>query len=129
MTLQMPQKKRPGVAESLPLMGAAAGAVFGAAQEGATLGSVAGSAMNGFGGGSAAGSLLNIGRQQAQVQQTGGGQLAAMAREQAKRSQDTLGTLQQAEAALPQLPEELRQAYAEPIIKARMLAQRERGIA
>lgn len=145
MALQMPRRNQPGVKELLPLIGAAGGALIAGlptggagAAAGATAGAgaaggagaIGAGAMQGFGAGSAAGSLLGLAEnKKGALQQSGGNELAAMARKQAQASQDTLGSLKQAEAALPQLPEGLRQAYAEPIIKARMLAERERGIA
>lgn len=105
-------------------------------QVGTVGGAIVGSIVPGLGtiAGAGAGNLIGstIGGFAASKPKSVGGQTsgeaAAMARSVMKQSQDKLQTLQQAEAALPQLPEPLRQAYAEPIIKARMIAQRERGL-
>jgi hypothetical protein len=52
-----------------------------------------------------------------------------MMRRQQQLSQDNLATLKQAEAALPQLPESLRQQYAPAIVQARSMEMAKRGMA
>lgn len=59
----------------------------------------------------------------------GGGEASAMARMAQQKSQDNLQVLKSAEAQLPRLSERLRQEYGPPIIQARMLEERKRGIA
>lgn len=109
-----PAQKGGGLTKTLTIGGGIAGAFYGNPLVGASAGNMAGGLVE---------------SQKQPMQLGGSGQLAAMARMQQQRSQDNLASLKQAESSLPQLPESLRQAYSEPIIKARMLAERERGIA
>ncbi len=58
-----------------------------------------------------------------------GSEASAIARKNAAEAQDNLKVLQNAEMHVAQLPERERQIYAPPIIKARMMAEAERGLA
>jgi hypothetical protein len=98
------------------------GAVIGA-------GSGPGGAAAGAGLGQMAGGIMQPQQPPQQNPESGGGQASAMARRQQQMSQDNLATLKQAEAALPSLPEGLRQQYSPAIIRARMMEQQNRGMA
>jgi hypothetical protein len=120
----VPQKKNP-VQELFQIGGTVAGGIVGGiagGPPGAVGGAVAGNALGGFAGQQASPTKQMPGS-------SGGGESAAMARAAQMKSQDSLASLKQAEAALPQVPEAVRQQYAGPIIQARMLEERKRGIA
>lgn len=102
----------------LTIGGGIAGAVYGGP----------GGAVAGAGAGQLAGGILSPQKPPQENPQSGGGEAAAMTRKQQQMSQDTLGTLKQAEASLPTLPENLRQQYAPAIIQARMLEEQKRGM-
>lgn len=106
-----------------PGAGTAAGATTGATLGGALTGAATGSALGGTLGG-----LASRGPEGGGIPQ-GGSELAAMTRRHQQLGQDNLATLSQAEKHLTSLPEGLRQQYAAPIIQARMLEQRQRGLA
>ncbi len=93
---------------------------------GALLGGPSGALM-GASAGQTAGGLINSGQIPAQTVESSG-QAEAMARRQQQLAQDNLNTLKQAQAALPQLPENVRQQYAPAIIKARMMEEQSRGM-
>ncbi len=103
--------------------GAPAGAALGGAALGSSLGGAAGTIGSNF-----VGSNSNPSGGGAIPNNVGQSQLSAMSRRQQAQSQDSLAALTEAEAALPHLPEPLRQEYAAPIIQARMMEQRNRGI-
>ncbi len=129
--INVPQKR---AGSNNAAMGPAIGTIGGAIV-GGFLGGPAGAGL----GASLGGSAGTIGGEVAANSQGGGGstsipnnvgqsQLSAMSRRQQAQSQDSLAALTEAEAALPHLPEPLRQEYAAPIIQARMMEQRNRGI-
>jgi hypothetical protein len=123
-----PQVKNNSVTRDLlTIGGGVVGGVLGAAAGGvgAVPGAAAGATV-----GQMAGGLVAPDQEQTQaLPQSGAGEAAAMARKQQQMSQDNLATLKQAEAALPQLPEGLRQQYAPAIVQARMMEQQQRGLA
>jgi hypothetical protein len=121
----VPQKKKnEGLSEILTLGGAAGGAMLGG-PGGAMAGASLGASLGGVGG-----SLIS----QNQPQGTAGvpgapSQSMAMQRRSQQLGTDNLMALTQAEKQLPNLPEDLRQQYAPAIIQARMLEQKQRGLA
>lgn len=107
------QKKDSGLSEILTIGGGIAGAIYGGpagAAAGAGIGQMAGGMIE-----PAEPPGPNI---------SGGEEASAMARRSARMGTDNLAALKQAEARLPELPEELRQRYSTPIIAARIKAER-----
>lgn len=112
------------------LAGAAIGGLLGAAGG-------PGAALGGAGAGASLGGLVGgmFGKSEApEVKETVSPQAveiddSAMTRRLAGQRQDRLAILQQAEAALQQLPKELRQEYASPIVQATMMEERRKAMA
>lgn len=108
-----PQRKSDGLNELLTIGGGVLGAAYGGPS----------GAIAGAGAGQMAGGILNPPQQDQQPVEAGS-ESSAMQRRLTSQTQDNLGILQKSEAALPSLPESLRQQYAPAIIRARMLAQK-----
>lgn len=89
---------------------------------GGALGGTPGAAVGGMVGG---GVSPQPPRPQALQTSDNGSQADAMMRRSQQLTQDNMQTLTQAEAALPTLPEDLRQQYAPAITQARMLQQQQ----
>lgn len=112
----MPQKKQSnGLNRALTIGGAALGGIYGGGFSGAMAGAQAGQMAGGL-----------IGSNQPQQQQ--GVPNSAMQRRLQMQQTDNLATLRDAEAATATLPEKLRQEYMPPIVQARMLEERRRGM-
>lgn len=121
-----PLRQRNDLSQLLQIGGAVGGAIAGGPGVGAALGGAAtGASLGGLAGGM-------ISKPMAQNSAMGVGspypESNAMMRRTEQLSQDNLGVLKLAEASLPSLPEELRQQYSVPIIQARMLEEKNRGL-
>lgn len=115
----MPQQQPSGLSSILPVAGAVGGAAYGGLP-----GAAAGAGL-----GSLAGGMVDPKQPTQQFPSSGNSEADAMARR--SQQQDPLATLKQAEAALPSLPEHIRQQYAPAITQARVLAeqQQRQGVA
>lgn len=109
-----PQPQPSGLSSILPLAGMAIGSFGGpgGAAAGSTIGSVAGG-------------MVDPTRQSQQLPTSGNSEADAMARR--SQQQDPLTTLKQAEAVLPNLPENIRQQYAPAITQARVMAEQKQS--
>jgi hypothetical protein len=110
------------------LGGAAVGGLLGLKAGSPVAGAAAGSSLGGLVGGMFGEPTPGTRSEQFEIQpmETSGDN--AMARKLASARQDRLALLRQAEASLPQLPPELREQYADTIVRATMEEEKRRAM-
>lgn len=120
-------RKKSALGELLPIAGAVAGGYIGYQAGGGAPG-----ALKGAGAGAALGQLgantLDGDSGPRPQQLSSNSEAAAMSRRMQQQSQDNLADFRKAEAALPYLPEDLRQEYGPAIVRARMMEEQRRGL-
>jgi len=119
MPVMQPQRRRSETGDILTLGGGILGAIGGGGPGGAVAGANIGQTVGAMSEPPNTNANVPGGSNQSQAE--------AMARRQQQMAQDNLQILKNAEAALPMLPESLRQEYAPGIIRARMMEERARG--